>query len=134
MNRIWNVWTHLNERKIGFKNTVFRLKVEMTFNSLHNESNTKCSVVEIHQWLKMHLLHVIMKLKSIYYFTYSLKIPLCTAEWNLAHTWIMVMMRLELRTLLFLKRNKIIFAIWIAKTVWFPMRNQRWNLGRVKLL
>ena len=56
----------------------------MRFQALLNESNTKCSVVEIHRLLKLELLYVIIKWKSIHYFAYSLKTLLFTAERNVA--------------------------------------------------
>ena len=52
---------------------------------LYYDSNNKCCVVEMHQWWKLWLLHVIIEWKSIHYFVYRLEIPLSTNEGNLAH-------------------------------------------------
>ena len=57
----------------------------MRFNVLHNESNTIFGVVKIHQWWKLWLLHIIVKLKSIHYFKCGSEIPLSLSGQNLVH-------------------------------------------------
>ena len=101
--------------------------------TFHDGSNTKCPSVEIHQCLKLWLLYVIFKWKYMHYFTCSLQIPLCTTERNVAHTWIMRMIRLELRTLWFLEGKETVYSISMKKMLRFPFRNQRWNLSYANL-
>ena len=101
--------------------------------TFHDGSNTKCPSVEIHQCLKLWLLYVIFKWKYMHYFTCSLQIPLCTTERNVAHTWIMRMIRLELRTLWFLEGKETVYSISMEKMLRFPFRNQRWNLSYANL-
>ena len=45
---------------------------------VHSESNTKCRVVEIHQYWKLRLFHIIIEWKSIHYFVHGLEISLST--------------------------------------------------------
>ena len=68
----------------------------MRFNkALDNESNIAWCVVE------QRLLHIIIEWKFIHYFRSGSEIQVSTTEQNPAHTRIMVMMRLELRSLRF---------------------------------
>ena len=94
--------------------------------AFHHGSNIKCPTAEIHQFLKLWLLHVIFKWKYMHYFACSLQIPLCTTEWNVAHTWIMRMMRLELRTFWFLEGKESVLSR-------FLFRNEKWNLSYANL-
>ena len=118
----------------SFETLFLWLEVGIKFKALHNKINTKCSFAEIHQRQKLWLPHII-GWKSIHYFSSSLDIPLRTTEKNPAHMWIMLMMRLELRTLWFLKGNITTLAIQtcMSRKVRFPSRNHGWNLNWVDL-
>ena len=63
------------------------LKVEIRFPVFHdNGSNIEWCVVEIHQWWKLWLLHIVIGPKFMHYFTYGSEILLSTRERNLEHT------------------------------------------------
>ena len=81
--------------------------------------------MEINQWWELWLLHIITESKSIRYSAYGLKISLTTTEWNLAHTWIMAMKRLELRGLRFQEGNITVLAIQTCMVKLIRSRNQR---------
>lgn len=89
---------------------------------MHSERNTRCSVVEICGWWNLQQLHVISNWKSLHYFAYSVK-----EERNVAYTWVMVMIRLILRTLWFLEGSKTIFAIKMTKAGFKGEIWVKWN-------
>ena len=94
---IWKYIVPLCFSNLGFK-TFLRLEVGMRFKALRNERRTTCCYAEIYQWLKLWLLHNIIEWKFTHYFACGLETPLGTTEGNLTHTWIMVIMRLELKS------------------------------------
>ena len=81
----------------------------MKFDALHIESNTEYCIVEGQKWLKLWLLHITFERKSIQYFVCGLEILLDPADWNLAHTRIMAMIRFK--RLRFHKGNTTVLAI-----------------------
>ena len=77
----------------------------------------------IHQWCKMWLLHVTIEWESIKNFACGLEIPLSTTEQNLVHTWILVIMRLKIKTLWFLDGKITVLTIQICM-ISLTCRNQ----------
>ena len=58
----------------NFKTLFLQLEVGTRFKTLLNENNTRCVIVEIHQWSKLQLR------KSIQYFACFLEIPLSISK------------------------------------------------------
>ena len=50
-----------------FKELFLHLEVGMRFKALHNDSNTKCCVGEIHHSWKLLLIYIVIEWKSIHY-------------------------------------------------------------------
>ena len=74
---------------LNFKTLFLWLEVGIRFKALNNRSNTKCCFVEIHQWWKLWLIHII-KWKSVQYVACGLEITLSTRERHIAHSRIIV--------------------------------------------
>ena len=63
---------------LNIKKLALRLEIGMRFNALYNESYTESHVVEIYEWWKLQLFHIVIEWKSIHYFACGLEIPLST--------------------------------------------------------
>ena len=61
--------------------------------------------METYQWWKLWFLMVTIESKSKHHFTCSLEIPLSITKQNVAHAYIMGIMRPELKNLWFLEGN-----------------------------
>ena len=61
---------------LNIKKMALRLEIGMRFNTLHNKSNTESRVVEIYEWWKLQLFHIVIEWKSIHYFACGLEIKI----------------------------------------------------------